>query len=336
MNAGVYKGAETVQVNEENIPHLNDKEALVKVAYAGICGTDMMIYSGAHPRAAPPLIMGHEFSGYVKEVKGLDRIKPGDRVTINPLISCGKCYACSIGQNHICNNLKYLGIDRNGGFAEYVSVPANNLFLLDDSVSDEEGALTEPLAVAVHSIRKSSMRIGDVVVILGAGPIGMLIAMLANRAGASQVVISDVSPFRLQLAEKLGFYTVDASKTDIVHVAKDLTNGIGADAVFEVAGTQSTADQMIDAIKPQGEIMLVSVYKKPPQVKMAQMHFREISLKTTRCFSTYDFEQALYMLKNKEVDVSTLISHKLPIGKFDEGFQLMKDSNQSLKVLYQL
>ncbi|RKL66492.1 zinc-binding dehydrogenase [Salipaludibacillus neizhouensis] len=335
MKAGVFNGPEIVEVEEKSIPIINENEALIKVSYAGICGTDMMIYSGSHPRVKPPLIMGHEFSGQVKEIKGNETIKPGDRVTINPLISCGKCYACHIGENHICNNLNYIGIYSSGGFAEYVRVPLNNLMLLDSSISDEEGALTEPLAVAVHSLRKSSLRFGDVAVILGAGPIGMLIAMLAKKAGASHVVISDVNEYRLDLAKKLGFYTVDAREENVVEVTRELTNGIGADVVFEVAGTQSTANQMIDAIKPQGEILLVSVYKQAPQINLAQMHFREISLKTTRCFSTYDFERALHILRNKEIDVKQIISHKLSIEKFDEGFQLMKNGKESLKVLYE-
>ncbi|MFB5662477.1 zinc-binding dehydrogenase [Alteribacillus sp. HJP-4] len=335
MKAGVYRGEKTVEVSQLPEPTHKENEALIKVSYAGICGTDMMIYSGLHPRVLPPLVMGHEFSGVIDKINDNAHLKPGDRVAINPLISCGECYACKNGQNHICSNLRYLGIDKNGGFAQYVKVPVDNLYVLSPSISNEKGALTEPLAVAIHTIRKSSLRFGDVVVILGAGPIGILIGLLAQKAGASRVIISDISEHRLKVAEEHGMTTINAQNENIVDTTKKVTNGVGADVVFEVAGTQSTADQMIEAIKPQGEILLVSVFKNPPKMNLAQMHFREISLKTTRCFEGDDFQKALKVLEQNEIDVTSIISHTLSIDKFEEGFQLMKDTNVSMKVLFQ-
>ncbi|WP_147804727.1 zinc-dependent alcohol dehydrogenase [Alkalicoccus halolimnae] len=335
MKSGVYQGEGHVVVDESPVPLKNDNEALIKVSFAGICGTDMMIYSGLHPRATAPLIMGHEFSGIVEEI-GTFSLKPGDQVAINPLNSCGHCYACQIGQRHICANLKYLGIDINGGFAEYVSVPYQNLHKLPENVTTQEGALTEPLAVAVHTIRKSTLKFGDTAAILGAGPIGILIGILAKKAGASKVIISDVNPYRLNVAASYGLAAIDANEKSISDVTKQVTNGVGADVVFEAAGNQMTANQMIDAIKPQGEILLVSVYKKSPTIDLAKMHFREISLKTTRCFTTEEFQIAIDLMKRKEVDLTGLISHNLPIEEFPKGFQLMQHSTEALKILYQL
>ncbi|MGY4688560.1 zinc-dependent alcohol dehydrogenase [Salibacterium sp. K-3] len=335
MKAGIFKDKESVRVIDKEIPAPGSNEALIKVAFAGICGTDMMIYAGLHPRAETGLIMGHEFSGRVEKIGSSSSVEKGARVAVNPLISCGYCYACVRGQNHICANLQYIGIDTDGGFADYVNVPEENLHPLEKGVSDDEAALIEPLAVAVHSIRKSQLRFGDVVLVLGAGPIGILIAMLSQKAGASKVIISDVSDFRLRAAEKLGFRTVNAETTDVVNETKDNTEGVGADVVFEAAGNQSTADQTIEAIKPQGEILVISVYKMPPQINLAKMHFREISLKTTRCFSNDDFKKAVLLLKNKEINVQEIISHKIPLSNFKEGFELMKNTNESLKVLFQ-
>ncbi|WP_209125152.1 zinc-binding dehydrogenase [Alkalihalobacillus sp. BA299] len=335
MKAGLYQGAKQLEVAEVPLPSIKNREALVKVSYAGICGTDMMIYSGLHPRAAAPLIMGHEFSGSITQIGPDEKLKVGDRVAINPLIHCGKCVTCRSGQQHICDNLKYLGIDTNGGFASLVSVPIENLYPLPESTSDEDAALLEPLAVAIHTVRRSKLKVGDTVVILGAGPIGLLIGIIAQKAGAAKVIISDVSEYRLNLAEKYGFHAVNALKNDIVEVAKESTFGVGADVVFEVAGNQMTANQMIDAIRSQGEIVVVSVYKKPPEINLAKMHFREISMNTTRCFTTEDFQKAITMMGAGEVDVSALISHKLSLDEFEKGFQLMEDlTSDSMKILF--
>ncbi|MGN8646324.1 zinc-dependent alcohol dehydrogenase [Gracilibacillus sp. HCP3S3_G5_1] len=334
MKAGVYLGAKQLAVKEMPSPTVEDGEAIVKVSYAGICGTDMMIYSGLHPRATTPLVMGHEFSGVIEEMEPNERLIEGDRVAINPLNSCGRCVACKSGQYHVCDNLKYIGIDMNGGFAEYVSVPIKNLIPLPETVEDEEAALIEPLSVAIHTVRRSKLKVGDNVVILGAGPIGMLIGMIAKKAGAERIIISDVSDYRLQLAESYGFHAVDARVGKAEEVAKEHTGGIGADVVFEVAGNQITANQMIDAIRTQGEIVVVSVYKQPPTVNLAEMHYREISLTTTRCFTAEDFNKAITLLSEREVDVSKLISHKLPLEEFNKGFELMTSSTESMKVLY--
>lgn len=334
MKAGVYLGTKQLAVKEMPSPTVEDGEAIVKVSYAGICGTDMMIYSGLHPRATTPLVMGHEFSGVIEEIEPNERLKEGDRIAINPLNSCGRCAACKSGQYHVCDNLKYIGIDMNGGFAEHVSVPIKNLIPLPETVKDEEAALIEPLSVAIHTVRRSKLKVGDNVVILGAGPIGMLIGMIAKKAGAERIIISDVSDYRLQLAESYGFHVVDARVDKVEEVAKEHTGGIGADVVFEVAGNQITANQMIDAIRTQGEIVVVSVYKQPPTINLAKMHYREISLTTTRCFTSEDFNKAITLLSEREVDVSKLISHKLPLEEFNKGFELMTSSTESMKVLY--
>jgi 2-desacetyl-2-hydroxyethyl bacteriochlorophyllide A dehydrogenase len=335
MKAGLYQGAKQLEIADVPSPSIENGEALVKVSYAGICGTDMMIYSGLHPRATAPLIMGHEFSGVIEQISLNEKFKVGDRVAINPLIHCGKCVTCLSGQQHICDYLNYLGIDKNGGFANQVNVPIQNLYPLPESTSDADAALLEPLAVAIHTVRRSKIKVGDTVVILGAGPIGILIGMIAQRAGAAKIIISDVSEYRLKLAENFGFHAVNALKNDIVEVAKESTHGVGADVVFEVAGNQMTANQMIDAIRSQGEIVVVSVYKKPPEINLAKMHFREISINTTRCFTTEDFQKAIQMMGEGKVDVSSLISHKLSLDEIEKGFQLMEDSTaDSMKILF--
>lgn len=334
MKIGTYVAPMQVEMTEREIPTPKDGEALIKVSYAGICGTDMMIYHGLHPRAKAPLILGHEFSGVVEEVGENEHIKIGDKVAVEPLLSCGTCAACRNGQMHVCEKLRYIGIDNDGGFAEYTTIPMNRLRVLPDGVTEKEAALLEPLAVAIHTVRRSNMKVGDTIAILGAGPIGLLIALIADRAGAGKIFISDVSTMRLKVAKEMGFEAIDAKNMDIVQVVKDSTKGVGADVVFEVAGNQITADQMIDCIKFQGEITVVSVYKKPPNINLASMHFREISLKTTRCYSPEDFAKAIELLEQSKLDLNPLVSHVLPLEDIKKGFELMEKPDESLKILF--
>lgn len=336
MKAGQYISPTCVEVRNIETPKPKENEVLVKVTYGGICGTDMMIYAGLHPRAVAPLTLGHEFCGIVANENGHSQFNKNDRVVVEPLLSCGSCEACVSGQAQVCSSLKYIGIDRDGGFAEYAAIPANRLRLLPESVDDQEAAMIEPLAVAIHTVRRSSLKIGDTVTILGAGPIGLLVGLIARQAGAARIIISDISPMRLQVAKELGFDVIDATKENIVDVIKSETNGVGADIVFEVAGSQITADQMIDCIKFQGQIVVVSVFKQPPTVNLAAMHYREIGLLTTRCYQPKDFTIAIEFLASGQLSLKPLISHVLPIDEIKNGFELMKNTNESLKILFSL
>ncbi|MTT32636.1 alcohol dehydrogenase catalytic domain-containing protein [Terrilactibacillus sp. BCM23-1] len=336
MKAGLYTAPKQVEMATLPIPTIKKDEVLVKVSYAGICGTDMMIYFGKHPRAKSPLAMGHEFSGVIEKVHPLfvDDFSVGDRVVIEPTLSCGSCDACRSGQYHVCNTLQLIGIDHHGGFAEYVSVPVHCLHKIPMTVTDEQAAVTEPVAVAIHTVRRSSLQIGDTVLILGAGPIGLLIGLAARNAGAGDIIISDISPFRLEKAKELGFHVVDSKTEDVVQVVLSQTNGKGADVVFEVAGHQATIDQMLPAIKFQGKVTVVSVFKNNPQIDLAAMHFRELSLTTTRCYTHDDFKAALRLMEDGRIDVASIVSHVLPIEEIKKGFELMEYPDESLKILF--
>lgn len=295
----------------------------------------MMIYFGKHPRAKAPLIMGHEFSGVIEEIEDGFVFSKGDHVVIETTLSCGECEACTEGQNHVCRTLRIIGVDLDDGFAEYAKVPIRNIHKVPENTSNEAAALAEPLAVAVHTFRRSNAKVGDTVAILGAGPIGLLIGQVAQQAGASQVFISDISPYRIKKAKEMGFHVIDAKKENVVTKIQSETNGVGVDVVFEVAGTQITTNQMVNIAKIQGQIVVVSVFKDAPTVDLATMHFREISLTTTRCYSTNDFKKAIMLMEQNKVDVKSLISHQIPIENIDEGFRLMENTEESLKILIQ-
>lgn len=335
MKAGLYISEKNIEVGSLEKPTLNQGEALIKVSAAGICGTDMMIYFGKHPRAKAPLAMGHEFSGVIEEINGESIFKIGDRIVVEPTISCGKCEACLSGNSHVCKTLGLIGIDFHGGFAEYVAVPLHRLHKIPDTLSDDHAALAEPVAVGIHTVRRSNMKVGATVVVLGAGPIGLLIALTAKIAGADKIYISDISPYRLGKAEELGFIALNGNEVDVVKEVMEATNGVGADVVFEVAGNNLTANQMIHACRTQGQIVVVSVYKQPPTIDLAAMHFRELSLTTTRCYSHSDFATAISMMASGQIDVTPFISHQLSLDEIEKGFQLMMNPDESLKILIQ-
>lgn len=334
MKAGLYISEKKVMVGQIEVPDLQPGEALIKVAFAGICGTDMMIYAGKHPRAKAPLAMGHEFSGRIERLQGESDWAVGDRVVIEPTLSCGKCEACLAGASHVCKTLKLIGIDKHGGFAEYVAVPFDRLHRIPEGLSDAHAALAEPVAIAVHTVRRSNLKVGDHAVVLGAGPIGLLTGMIAKQAGACQVLISDISSYRLAKAEQLGLTALNAKEVNVTEEILKRTGGNGAEVVFEVAGNQITAKQMIETVKTQGQIVVVSVFKQAPAIDLAAMHYREISLTTTRCCSKSDFAKAINLLHSGAIDVAPLISHELPLEQIEEGFHLMENPDVSIKVLF--
>ncbi|SDN71075.1 zinc-binding dehydrogenase [Bacillus sp. OK048] len=333
MKAGQYISPNRVALANIEKPSIVEGEALVKVSHAGICGTDMMIYFGKHPRAKAPLTMGHEFSGVIEEINGAHVFQSGDRVVVEPTIGCGECEPCQSGNGHVCESLKLIGIDMDGGFAEYVRVPIDRLHKVPAELSLAAAALAEPVAVAVHTVKRSTLKAGDNVAILGAGPIGLLIGLIAKLNGAKDIFVSDISPFRLAKAESLGFKAINASNTNVVDEILYQANGRLIDVVFEVAGNQSTVDQMIDLIKTQGQIVVVSVFKNKPMIDLAKMHFREISLTTTRCYSSDDFSAAIEIMASGKIDLPSIISHELDIDEIEKGFLLMQKPDESLKVL---
>ncbi|GCL70813.1 zinc-binding dehydrogenase [Paenibacillus naphthalenovorans] len=333
MRAGIYLGEKKVVPGQLPIPEPTHGEALIRVLAGGICGTDMMIYAGKHPRAKAPLALGHEFCGVIEKVAGDSSFQPGERVVIEPTLRCGECEACLAGQTHVCKTLRLIGIDMDGGFAEYAKVPVHRLHRYPGHLSDSLAALTEPLAVAVHTVRRSHVKIGDDVVIIGCGPIGLLVGMVARRSGAGRIIAVDVSPYRIAKAQELGWTVLDARQTDITQEIKSLTGGKGADVVFEAAGTSVTAKQMTEVAKIQGQIVVVSLFKQPPTVDLAAMHFKELSLTTTRCYSRTDFQTAIALMAGDQVNLSGLISHELPLERIAEGFALMENPEEALKII---
>lgn len=338
MQAGVYSGVENLNLQEWPKPELNAGEVLVKVRYAGICGTDMMIHAGKHPRVVPPRVLGHEIFGTVveKRTAGESKVKEGDRVAVFPLISCGRCAPCREGNAHVCEKLGLIGIDTDGGFAEYVKASPEQLIPVPPGVDDEQAALVEPLSVAVHVVRTSGFTAGDTALITGAGPIGNLIAQVLRAVGARRVLISEAKPFRRNLAERMGFAVVNPLETKPLEAIRSLTGESFADHVFEATGAKSAYHDAIQSCKVRGHITFVGLPKLPPELDVLSLVFKEIRTSGARVYTPKDFLVAISLLERGAIDVKSVVTDRLPLKHIEEGLRKMHDPDNSLKILFNL
>jgi len=333
MKAIQYLGANkigTVDIPEREVPQ---GWAKIKVSHAGICGSDLNIYAGTHPRAKAPLVMGHEFSGTLENDTPV--LKKGTPVTIYPLISCGRCTPCKSGNAHVCNTLGLYGIDEDGGFAEYAVVPEENLVRLPEGMSMKLGALIEPIAVAVHTLRETAFTPGDQALVFGAGTIGLCIALTLRFFGARDITVAETDQKRLALARELGFPVVNPSEENILAYTKEKTQGDGFDAVYDCAGAQAVANTLLDVIKVKGQVVIVASYKKPAELPLFQGMAKELTVRFVRVYRKKDVEIAAEMAM-KEPLYEKIITHVLPVEKAQEGFDLLfTRGSGAVKVMYQ-
>jgi 2-desacetyl-2-hydroxyethyl bacteriochlorophyllide A dehydrogenase len=334
MKAVRYVAPWEVRTVEVALPVPAEGEALVKVRYCGICGSDMGIIGGTHPRAKPPLILGHEFAGEIVELRPDENkttFKSGDHVTAYPLLSCGKCWSCRNGVSHVCRSLKLFGIDRDGFMAEFAAVPVKYLYKLPETQSYEKAALVEPLAVGVHSVAMAQVQKDDMTVVMGAGPIGLVVALSLRDAGVKKIYLTDINAYRLELARQLGFATFNAAEGKVTEEILRITDGNGADVVFEVAGAAPSAMQMTELVRCRGKVIMVSVHKAPHEVDLRSINFKEITLIGTRVYTRPDYEHAIKIAG--DLPLEKLVTHKIPIADAPRGFELMKNPDGVCKVL---
>lgn len=325
MKALVYAGPKQAIVKE--LPEPTPKEGAVKidVKYCGICGSDIGIYLGTHPRAKAPLIFGHEFIGTV--TTDGKKFKKGDRVTAFPLLSCGHCLACRTGNSHVCNTLGLIGIDVDGGLCESLYVDEDVLFKLPDDVSDRAAVTIEPLAVILRAVHQVKFQARESAVVIGAGPIGMLTAIVLKNIGASKIFISDVVEKRLELAKELGFNTVDSSKENLTEIVKAATDGEGCDVLFECSGSENAALEMTEITRVQGRICMVSVHKQPHKVDLRQINFKEQLMIGTRVYTKEEFKQAVDYCKVLEKDLERIVTHIVPLSEAYKVFDMIADKD---------
>ena len=300
ITAAFYRGDKTFAVEPRQPDAPGAGEVAIRIAFCGICGTDMHVYHGnMDARVGLNRIIGHEMSGVVDAVgAGVEGLAPGQRVVVRPLDPCGDCPACAAGHPHICHNLKFLGLDTDGAMQEIWTVPAHTVHRLPDDLRLDHAALIEPVAVACHDVRLSGLQSGEDVVVIGGGPIGILVAMVARDAGGN-VVISEVNPNRLAIAEKLGFDTVNPAQDDLAASINARTGGKGADVVFEVSGTQPGVDAMTAVAATRARIVMVAIHATKPQIDMFQFFWRELELIGARVYRPEDYDAAMQLLADE-------------------------------------
>lgn len=323
MKSLVYTGPKSVEIRDVAPPQAAPGEVLLKMRLCGVCGTDIGIWGGSHPRATAPLILGHEFVGEV--VADSPRFARGQRVVAYPLISCGVCHPCRTGSPHICARLRLIGIDGDGGMAEYLAVPENVLFAIPEQMDDRIAALIEPLAVALRAVEQSGIGVADRVAVLGAGPIGLLVALVAKQAGAARVLISDIDPARLALAADLGFAAVDIRQEDLAERVLAATDGDGADVVFDCAGAAPAALEMTRITRPGGTICLAALHKTPNPVALLDIAFKELRLIGSRVYTQEQFRRSIDLAQSLAAPLARLITRTLPLSAAAGVFEILRD-----------
>ena len=334
MKAVYYRRNKTIEMGDGTASAPGPGELRIEVAWCGVCGTDLHVYLGhMDQRVADPQILGHEMAGVVAEV-GADVTdwRAGDRVVVRPLDPCGACPACGAGHAHICQNLKFLGVDTPGAFQSSWTVPAHSLHRLPENVGLELGALVEPLAVACHDVRLGEVREGEYTVVIGGGPIGMLIALVAKAAGA-RVHMSEINAERLALARELGFDAINPLEEDLAAHVEEQTGGAGADVVFEVSGSAAGAEAMTQLPRTRGRIVVVGIFAEPPPVDLFRFFWRELKLRGARVYEPEDFEKAITMVSEGRMPLERLITDRRPLADLGAVFADMASGNAGMKTL---
>lgn len=311
-------------------------EAQIRVAYGGICGTDLHIYHGnMDRRVSTPQVIGHEISGVVTALgDGVEGVKLGDPVAVMPL-NTDRCLERDAEYSHICEHLKFMGIDTPGGFQSYWTVPAYTLHRLPPTLPLMYGALVEPLAVACHDVRMGQVRAGEKVAILGGGPIGTLIGMVAQSVGA-EVIVSEINPYRLDFARALGMDAVNPLETDLASYVMNKTADHGVDVVFEVTGTATGAEMMTKLPRIRGRIVIVGIAAAPAPVDLFRFFWRELNLQGARVYEHQDFDRAIELAGAGNLALDRIITQIRPVEQLQEAIEILEKGGDVMKILIEI
>lgn len=319
MKALLLPEYNNLQIADLPVPSPAADELLVRVAACGICGSDVHGYDGSSGRRIPPVVMGHEAAGTVEAVgSDVHDFAPGDRVTFDSTVFCGKCEFCLNGQMNLCSNRQVLGVScgeyrRYGAFAEFVSVPARISCHLPDDLSFQEAAMLEAVSVALHGVGVTEMQMGSTVLVIGAGMIGLLLLQAARAAGASEVLISDIDETRLKLAKDLGVdQALLASGQTLVDQVLQTTNGKGVDVVLEAVGRDETIASAIDCVRKGGTVTLVGNITPQVNLPLQKVVSRQIRLQGS-CASSGEYPQAIELMTQGKIKVGPLITAVAPL-----------------------
>ena len=334
MKAAFYKGNRTFEIGENTPVKPGEGEVMLEVAYCGVCGTDVHIYHGVmDQRVGPPQVIGHEASGTVIETgPGVNNVKAGDHVAVRPL-KFGDPHIFDKGHPHVGKNLKFIGIDLQGAFQKYWTVPAYTLHKLPDSLSLKHGALIEPLAVACHDVKIGRVTEGEICVVIGGGPIGLLIGYALKDKGA-HIIVSEVNDTRLEMLGELGFATVNPMKEDLEARISQLTDEKMADVVFEVSGSAAGVESMTRIVNVRGRIVVVAIHGgEPKKVDLFKFFWSEIEMLGARLYEAEDYEEAIRIASSGLVPLDTLITRIGNLADIQKVFEEIDSDPEGMKYL---
>ncbi|WP_375423862.1 zinc-binding dehydrogenase [uncultured Friedmanniella sp.] len=318
-----------MSVEERPQPDCPPGWVLVQPELVGLCGSDFSIVGGHHGRAAPPLVLGHEMVGTVAGSEP-GSPPPGTRVVVNPLLPCGQCWSCRNELPHVCRNLRLIGIDLDGALAELLTVPAGKLLAVDPATPVAEAALTEPLAVAVHAVRRAALSAEQTVLVIGAGPIGVLIGLVAEAAGC-RVMVSEPHPTRRRLATDLGLGTLPADVGPLEALSA-ATGGQLADVTFDCAGRPPVAALLSAVTRVRGTIVLAGLYGAPAAIDLHAITFAEQALIGSRVYTHADFGHAISLVEGGTLVLGRLAVQTFPLDAVGRAFEAARQG-ETLKVL---
>ena len=337
----VYHAPGDIRVEQVPMPECGPGELLVKVDACAVCGTDLKSMLAGNPRIKAPKVMGHEFTGLIEEVGAeVGGFAAGDRVVMATSVSCGECFYCQRGHNNLCAELAPMGFSYEGGMAEYVVIPARairngHVIKVPEGVPPEHAALAEPLSCAVNSLENCGIEDGDTVVVIGAGPMGIMNACVARVMGAGKIIMAELNPARLAQCGPFADLLVNSGEEDLVQVVKDQTDGIGADVVIVAAPAIPPQEQALEMVRKQGTVCLFAslpVGKSMLNIDSRILHYGEITLVGTSDSTPAQVTKAVEMIAGGTLRADLLVTHVLPLDGIHEAYELMK-SGESLRVV---
>ncbi|MEX2682618.1 MAG: zinc-dependent alcohol dehydrogenase family protein [Candidatus Sigynarchaeota archaeon] len=331
MKAAIIKKKRVLSVENIEQPKIAGNEVLVKIKASGVCGTDVHVYEDEVPIAKLPVIPGHEFCGEVEAIgRDIKDIKIGDRIAVEPNLFCGQCHFCRTAKKHFCENWAAVGLTRSGGFAEYCAVPRQAVYKIEDTLGFNDAAFFEPVACVLHGIERSQLKAGDSTVIMGAGSIGLIYVQVLKAMGVKNVISCDIDDNKLKIAKSLGADKVlNTKKDDVVKVVKEMTSGLGVEAVIDAAGAKATLSLAFHLVQNCGTIVVFGVPTEPMEMNMYDIYRREISV-VGSFTNPYTNEQALKLLAAGKIKFDQIITHPVSIDEVESVIIKMRDKTESV------
>ena len=336
MKQAVMTSPGKIEFHDVPVPPLAQGQVLVRMKRIGVCGSDIHVFHGKHALTPYPVVQGHEVSGVIEKVgPGVTGFSPGQAVTFQPQVTCGTCYPCTHGDYHICDHLKVMGFQTTGAASELFAVDAKKVLRLPPGMSLEHGAMMEPLAVGVHALKRGGGSKGRKVLVLGAGPIGNLVAQAARGLGATDVLITDLSDYRLELAARCGISGgVNPAKADLSESVRRRFGEGKADLILECVGAQKTMEQAVAVARKGTDIIVVGVFGDKPVVDMGTVQDRELRLIGTLMYQEPDWKDAIALVEGGKVNLEPLVTDRYPFDRYLEAYKYI-DANRekAMKVM---